>query len=128
MFGAVSLAHDAGVAVRGPHPVREQPLSFFAGVTELAVVAVLLAAGADVAARSRYGETLLHRAAADAEVLMEDSALVSATLLDSGACLNARDGIGPTLLYVGACWNTKPEPVAGHPGCARRSGGANSCR
>ena len=61
-------------------------------------IITLLQAGADINARDRYGETLLHFVA----VRYDDSANIIPVLLGAGADINARDRYGMTLLHSAA--------------------------
>ncbi len=72
------------------------PLHFAVGYSwDRTVITVLLASGADVAARNRSGWTPLHMAAA----AYRDPAVV-AELVEAGADVNARDGEGNTPLHT----------------------------
>eukprot|EP00955_Chlamydomonas_euryale_P042130 352212-Chlamydomonas_euryale.AAC.1 len=79
------------------------------------VVALLLGARADVGARSNFGRTPLHEAAAHPEVL--------SLLLAKGAAVGARDAYGHTPLH-GACRTGGPEAVARLLEAVRVKGGA----
>ena len=61
-------------------------------------IITLLQAGADINARDRYGETLLHFVA----VRYDDSANIIPVLLGAGADINARDRYGMTPLHSAA--------------------------
>ena len=95
----VTACLDAGVDVAArTDDYRITPLHWAAGSSENpALVEVLLAAGADVAARNDYGATLLHRAAQKNE-----NPAVIEVLLNAGASVDARDEDGNTLLHSAA--------------------------
>ena len=80
------------------------PLHFASGSSwDLAVTAVLLAAGADVKARNQRGATPLHMAARS-----NHNPAVVAELVRAGADLNARDAEGNTPLHASRLFGHPP--------------------
>ena len=86
---------DHAVAVDAKNEDEETPLHFAAQEGRLSVVATLIAAGANVTVKSRYGSAPLHFA------VYGDAAVV-ATLIAAGAAVDVRDGDGWTALHHAA--------------------------
>ena len=82
------------------------PLHLAAAVSDTAaVIVVLLESGADLLARSEYGDTPLHLAA------MNSNADVTLTLIDAGADVNARGEERSTPLHYSAALNPHVEVI-----------------
>ncbi len=82
------------------------PLHLAAAVSDTAaVIVVLLESGADLLARSEYGDTPLHLAA------MNSNADVTLTLIDAGADVNARGEERSTPLHYAAALNPNVEII-----------------